>query len=663
MDYQESGIRSRCRRIGSELWAFRQTFFIICTPLLLLPLPLAIPTQPAYCGYILLLMAIWWVSEALPISVTSLVPLFGLPLLGVVPAGQVCLNYMKNANVLFLGGITVAIAIERWNLHKRIAFRILLVSGSKPIWLMLGFMLVTWFLSMWISNTATTAMMIPVIQAVLDQLDPANTPDFQDVPETPQDGAVLILEPTSPTLNEEKSLLGTTTESDIDDISFSNNKRKSALDYKDLEASMNNEALNDNNTYDLPYETEEATKGDRAEFEVGVPEEKCLTQEEKDFINITKGMNICVCFAANIGGVATLTGTAPNLVLQEYVTGLYKAHDKDDPISFTGWMAFGLPFASIAIVLCWIWLQLFFFGIKQSVFGFCFRKKGVQMNDSRKEEAVKSVLRKEYEKLGPMSFAEWVVLTNFLILAALWLTRDPRFVPGWGTLFKKGFVTDSTVSILICVLLFICPSRRPTFFCCRRYGDTSPSGPVEPLLDWETVWHKFPWGVLILVGGGFALADGAKVSGLSAWISNLLVELGSLPPWLMVMVLSFAVSMMTQVTSNTAITTLMLPILADLAAKVGLHPLYIMIPATVAASCAFMLPVATPPNAIVYAYGKITVMDMIKAGSMTTIIGVLVITLSICTFGRAIFQTDVLPWPITTHINTTYDQPWLNSTV
>ncbi|CAH1800554.1 unnamed protein product [Owenia fusiformis] len=583
-----------------ELWAYRNTLIIILTPLVLLPIPIIINTEPSRAGYLLLWMATWWVTECVPIAVTSLLPVVILPLMGVMKPGQISINYMRETAMLFIGGLVVAIGIEKWNLHKRIAFRILLIVGSKPVWLMMGFMLVTWFLSMWISNTATTAMMLPVVSAVLDQLDPTKLDDEMD------------------------------TEDEHESLEKNNhaNNGSAGTEMKQLSASTTHSEVT------LDHQQTEAEKAERAE------------QWKKEYQNLCKGMNICICYAANIGGTATLTGTTPNLIMQGSIGNLYEERGLKSPLSFATWMGFGLPGAAISVILCWLWLQIYFFGFKGSIFGLCCAKRTAR--GDRESEAVLKVLRREYEKLGPWSFAEVMILIHFVALALLWLLRDPQFIPGWASLFKEGYIKDSTPAVIITILLFIVPAKKPTFFCLRKPGERR--GPVTALMDWETVEEKFPWGVLLLLGGGFALAESATVSGLSAWISEQLTGLKNLPPWAMVMIICFAVAMITQVTSNTAITTLMMPILSGLSINIGLHPMILMLSATIAASCAFMLPVATPPNAIVFAYGHVTVVDMVKAGFMMNCVCVLVITLGINTWGNAMFNLSVMPWNTTTPV-------------
>ncbi|CAH1800553.1 unnamed protein product [Owenia fusiformis] len=580
-----------------ELWAFRNTLIIILTPLLLLPIPLVINTEPARAAYLLLWMAIWWITECVPIAVTSLLPVIILPFMGLMTPGQISINYMRDAAMLFIGGLVVAIGIEKWNLHKRIAFRILLIVGSKPVWLMMGFMLVTWFLSMWISNTATTAMMLPVVSAVLDQLDPAKVNLEKEEGEDAD--------------SREKHHANGVPGTELRQISSSTTHSESVLVHDDTE-------------------TEKA---------------KAIEWKEK-YNHLCKGMNLCICYAANIGGTATLTGTTPNLIMQGFINSMYEKRGLKSPLSFATWMGFGLPGAAISVILCWLWLQFYFFGFKGSIFGLCFAKKTAGRD--REGDAVKRVLRKEYEKLGPWTFAEVMILIHFVGLATLWLTRDPQFVPGWASLFRDGYIKDSTPAVLVTILLFIVPAKKPTFFCLRKHGERR--GPVTALMDWETVHEKFPWGVLLLLGGGFALAEAAQVSKLSAWISEQLTGLKHLPPWAMVMIICFAVAMITQVTSNTAITTLMMPILSGLSLSVGVHPMYLMLSATIAASCAFMLPVATPPNAIVFAYGHVTVVDMVKAGFMMNCVCVLVITLGINTWGNAMFNLSVMPWNASTPV-------------
>ncbi|NXQ17472.1 S13A5 protein, partial [Peucedramus taeniatus] len=544
--------------------------------------------QEARCAYIIIIMAVYWCTEVIPLAVTSLMPVVFFPLLGVQTSKKVCLQYLNSTNMLFFGGLIVAIAVEQWNLHRRIALRVLLILGVKPALLMLGFMIVTAFLSMWISNTATTAMMVPIVQAVLDQLDSTEHDVTMVEQAAGQTNTVIELE--------EKGTSGSTAERGV---------------------------IN-----------EQVTDDPRS------PEEK------KTRKRICKGMTLCVCYAASIGGTATLTGTGPNVVLKGQMNQLYP--DNNDIVNFASWFGFAFPNMILMLVLAWFWLQFSFMGLN-------FKKSwGFRTEKTAKEKAAYGVLKAEVKKLGPMSYAEINVLFLFVLLVLLWFTRNPGFVKGWSSRLFPGaekYITDSVPAVFIALLMFVLPAQKPK--CIPWNPSTSDPEQTEedkkkpflsaPLLDWNVVQRKMPWSIVLLLGGGFALADASANSGLSAWMGLQMTPLGSIPPWAIATVTSLLIAVFTECTSNVATATLFLPVFSSMAESIKIHPLYVMLPGTLSASFAFMLPVATPPNAIVFSYGHIHVLDMVKAGIVMNIIGVCCVSLAINTWGRPMFHLDTYP--------------------
>uniref|UniRef100_A0A672QJE2 Solute carrier family 13 member 5 n=1 Tax=Sinocyclocheilus grahami TaxID=75366 RepID=A0A672QJE2_SINGR len=542
--------------------------------------------QEASCAYVIILMAVYWCTEALPLAVTSLLPAVLFPMLGIMQSKMVCMQYLKDTNMLFVGGLMVAVAVEHWNLHKRIALRVLLIVGVRPALLMLGFMGVTAFLSMWISNTATTAMMVPIVQAVLEQLNKQETESSQT------------------TCGEERP--------QAPEAEY----KQTAKD-RDTEGQVKNLVLR---TLDVS------------------PEAKQKKSAEKRLM--AKGMTLCVCYAASVGGTATLTGTGPNLVLKGQMNQLFP--DNGDVINFASWFGFAFPNMIIMLTIAWLYLQFIFMG-------FNIRKTwGCGAVKSEKEIAAYNVIKEQHLQLGPMCFGELSVLALFSLLVALWFTRDPGFVTGWATHTfntEAEYVTDATVAVFIALLLFILPSKPPRLcFWSSTGSETEPqlsSAPSPALLSWKVAQKKLPWNIVLLLGGGFALAKGSEVrSGLSRWMGNQLTPLHSIPPWAIVIILCLLIAIFTECTSNVATATLFLPVLSQ---SVGINPLYIMVPCTLSASFAFMLPVATPPNAIVFSYGYLKVSDMAKTGVMMNIIGIFCITLSINTWGKAMFNLDSFP--------------------
>jgi sodium-dependent dicarboxylate transporter 2/3/5 len=490
------------------------SFFI--TPVLALAIVLFAdlkPGEPAVTNTlaVALLMAVWWITGVVPLAVTSLLPVALFPLLGIMDARVVSATYFNNVIFLFMGGFIIALAMQRWNLHRRIAMKILLITGVGPGRILLGFMLATAFLSMWMSNTATAMMMMPILISVIDKLEES----------------------------------------------------------------------------------------------VG----------EKTVKDYSIGLLLGVAYAASIGGIATLVGTPPNLSFVR----IFHIYFPDAPeISFASWMLFALPVSILIFISAWL---LLFYMYKPS------QKNWVNIH--------RHTFRDQLRSLGPMGYEEKVVLIAFLTVALLWIFRlDINFglfqLPGWSRIFpKSAFTDDGTVAIFIAVILFILPSR------------SEGSGRI---MDWDTA-SKLPWHIILLFGGGFALASGIKESGLSEWFGQQLVFVASLNPILVILCISLLITFLTELTSNTATTEMILPILAGIAISTKMNPLLLMLPATLSASMAFMLPVATPPNAIVFATNRITVMQMARTGLLLNLAGALIITAMTYLLGAYVFDIRMGEFP------------------
>ncbi|XP_061537356.1 solute carrier family 13 member 2-like isoform X4 [Phycodurus eques] len=584
------------------LWRYRNYIVIVLTPLLLLPLPLVIPTSEAKCGFVIILMALYWCTECIPLAATALLPVILFPMMKIMESDEVCIQYLKDSNMLFIGGLLVAIAVEHWNLHKRIALQVLLFVGVKPSLLMIGFMGTTAFLSMWISNTASTAMMLPIANAVLQQLSDS---------EANAEGRAHDLQGAR---------------HGMENQGFEMNDTNECKEVKQKDSSSN-----------MDRDNVEVTDNDVSKGCAWSPEmaEQRRNKREQKYMKLTKGMSLCVCYAASIGGTATLTGTTPNVILKGQIDKLFP--ENGGVINFANWFGFAFPNMILMLALAWLWLQFMFLGLN-------FKKSFGWGAESAGDKEAYQVIKEEYKRLGKMSFAEASVLVIFTLLVLLWFTREPGFIPGWATVLfnqKKAYVTDGTVAILMSALFFCIPSKFPK--CGRTSEDGGPAEAAPPLLTWEIVHEKMPWNILLLLGGGFALAHGSEVSGLSTWLGETLIPLQSIPPFAISILLCLMVAMFTECSSNTATTTLFLPILGAMATAIKLHPLYVMFPCTIAASLAFMLPVATPPNAIAFSYGNLKVMDMAKAGFILNFIGVLTINIGINTWGVAMFDLNSFP--------------------
>ena len=474
------------------LWLGILSFALV----MLWPAPEGMPEEAKRMAATVLLMGCWWIGESIPLGVTALVPLVAFPLLGVMPSAMVAPNYANHYVFLLLGGFFIALALQRWNLHTRMALWIIRAVGTSARRLVLGFMLAAGFLSMWISNSATAMMMMPI-------------------------GLGLIMK--------------------IEDMQGG--------------------------------------------------------QKDKTARNFGVCLMLGIAYAANIGGVATLVGTFPNVVF----AGMFGKHFPHGPeITFVEWLKIGLPFACLFIPLMWLYMVLFAAPIKGQV---------VKDADT--------LIQRELAALGKMRRGEKMVMAIFVATAVLWITRGDiqvggLVIPGWaGLLGLKAYVHDATVAMAMGILCFVIPVD-------RKAG--------EPLLDWESGGKRAPWGILLLFGGGFAIAAGFEESGLTAWGGTKLIVLEGVPIPIVIAAVAFTMTFLTEVTSNTATTTMMLPILAATAHVLKINPLLLMLPATMSASCAFMLPIGTPPNAIVFASGKVGLMQMGKTGFVLNLIGVGVIT-------------------------------------
>lgn len=469
-----------------------------------------------------LLMVSWWITEAVPFAVTALLPLALLPLLRVIKTGQTAAAYAHHYVFLLLGGFFIALAMQKWGLHRRIALRTIKLIGVSPRRVILGFMVASAFLSMWISNTATTMMMMPIGLAVILHA-------LENAPDSGRDPA------------------------------FSRNA---------------------------------------ARFSVA--------------------LMLGIAHAASVGGIGTLIGTAPNIVFAGMVHQLFP---NSPEIGFFQWFMLGLPLVIVFVPIIWAFLV----GVIHRI--------GPDFTLGEGD-----VVSEELKKLGRISKGEVYVLGIFVVTVILWIFRRDiglgfMTIPGWSNLLGiEEYVQDSSIVILTSSIMFFIPVDRPK---------------GEYVMDWE--WAaKTPWGILILFGGGFALANGFQESGLAEWIGSGLQGITQIPTVLMIFLVVLMVTFLTELTSNTA-TTMMMPILAAVSVSMGIHPFLLALPATIAASCAFMLPVATPPNAIVFGSGHVTIPQMAKTGLGLNLIGVVLVTVLIYLVAVPLFGIDLSQPPAWLH--------------
>lgn len=629
---------------------WKNFIIVFLTPFVLSPLLIAGQgSSVAKCAFAVILIGVYWVLEVMPIAVTSLIPIFLFPLMGIMPSKDVCANYANDTLMLFFGSLVVAAAVEQWNLHKRIALRALTLVGPEPRWLMLGIMLPTWFLSMWMSNTATAAMMIPILSAILSQMktvkENAQKREASDIEiYIPKQNGYVQCHQNDQDNIQQKEVQVTL---EMENILDKNHPFLLQLKNDSVPRVASDASINAEDFASTALLTGKVKSRD-TKAEHRVDRVKSTEEAEKEFAQLAKTFSLCVAYAANCGGIATLTGTPPNIILKGQADILFQEYDADSGITFATWLIVGIPLSFLTFMVTWICMQVY-----------ALRKNFLCCIKQRESfEAVKHHMKQEYDRLGRMSFAEIIVLCLFILLALLWITRNPVFIPGWGQLFREKFVKDSTAAIFISVLVFVLPSKPPGF--CRRESDYTPSKDeliggksYIPLLDWKTAQQKVSWGVLLLMGGGFALAEGCAKSGLSEWLSEKLTVFGGLPHLAIATILAYITAAVTNVTSNAATATLFLPIVGGLAIRLSMHPLYLMIPTAVAASFAFVLPVGTPPNAIVFSTGHLKISDMAKAGVIVNILAVFILFICMAAFIIPVFHLDTLPDFVLAHNNLT----------
>nr|XP_045621413.1 protein I'm not dead yet-like isoform X2 [Procambarus clarkii]XP_045621414.1 protein I'm not dead yet-like isoform X2 [Procambarus clarkii] len=596
-----------------------RSIVLVLTPIIFSFLPLCWDTSAARCGYVIVIMAVYWMTEALPLAITALIPVFAFPLLGVISTGDICIVYMKETNMMFLGGLTVAIAVEHCNLHRRIALRVILLLGQSPRRLMAGFMLTTMFLSMWISNTATTAMMVPIVDAILVELyagqsdEDETDKEFMDLSVYPPHQSQMELAPSvqkrDPRLSEDKE----------DETAWHQRAHTIPEEELDGKATMTR----------VPFPVSSARRASSAHG----PD---ATEADTLYKDTKVVLLMSVMYAADLGGTGIITGSGTNMVLKGL---LQDSYSEPTGLNFLSWMLFNVPGMLICVVLAWLWLQLYFSGMLCGQ-----RKKMIQNPSEERQKAVKQLILAKYRELGLITFQEVVVLTLFIILVLLWLFRAPEFIPGWAKWFEDAFgveVDDATPAMFIVFLLFALPANLN--FWCFSKPDEPKRLDNNSCLTWKVVQEKIPWGVVLLLGGGFAMAEGAKVSGLSQWMGESLKGLNGLHSVYIVMIVTFSTAMLTEVASNTATASILLPVLNELALNIQVNPIYLMLPATICCSYAFMLPVATPPNAIVFGAANMKTTQMMYAGIVMNIICIIVINVMINTLGVYMFDLNTMP--------------------
>ncbi|XP_044042762.1 solute carrier family 13 member 4 isoform X5 [Siniperca chuatsi] len=622
-----------------KLWKARKLIVVVFIPLSLLPLPLIHPTSEACCAYVLMVTAVYWVSEAVPLGAAALVPAFLYPLFGVLKSSEVAAEYCKDTTLLLMGVICLAASIEKWNLHKRIALRMVMIAGAKPGMLVLGFMCCTVFLSMWLSNTSTTAMVMPIAEAVLQQLictGLADSHSDSETAEVPEDDGAVSDKEENLDKNQLELLYRDSSDCTKQELSTLSEVQTGEVNGLGLRPISNQDFIRHTNGH-LPQVAIEIPNVKR------VKARRDSQYPTKRDHMICKCLSLSITYAATIGGLITITGTSTNLIFAEQFNTRYP---DAKVINFGTWFIFSFPIAIIMLVLTWLWLHFLFLG--------CNFRETCSLSKKRKtrrEMLSERRIHEEYAKLGPISYPEVVTGVFFILMTLLWFTREPGFVPGWTSLFeKKGYRTDATVSVLLGFLLFLIPARRP-FSSSSSCRNTDDDDPLAPMITWKDFQRLMPWEIVILVGGGYALAAGCKVSGLSVWIGRQLEPMSGLPPWAVTLLACLLVSAVTEFASNPATLTVFLPILSALSETLHINPLHTLIPSTMCVSFGVMLPVGNPPNAIVFSYGHVKISDMVKAGFGVNLIGVAVVMLAITTWGVPLFNLTEFPaWAVARNV-------------
>ncbi|KFM13621.1 Solute carrier family 13 member 4 [Aptenodytes forsteri] len=615
-----------------EILRSRNLLLVVLIPLLLLPLPLLYPSSEASCAYVLIVTAVYWVSEAVPLGAAALVPAFLYPLFGVMKSSEVAAEYFKNTTLLLMGVICVAASVEKWNLHKRIALRMVMMAGAKPGMLLLCFMCCTTVLSMWLSNTSTTAMVMPIVEAVLQEL--VNAEEEHEVISTA--GSTIIEENEPIGLSEkhgQHSLELIFINEDATTTDFSSLMHSKSMNGVHMIANPIGMMNSKSNGQHIPQAQILVLPPKPSELGLST---KYRYQTRHDHM-VCKCLSLSISYAATIGGLTTIIGTSTSLIFLEHFNNHYP---NAEVVNFGTWFLFSFPISLIMLVLTWFWMHWLFLG--------CNFKETCSVSQKKKtkrEEMSERRIQEEYKKLGNVSYPEMVTGFFFILMTLLWFTREPGFVPGWSSFFeKKGYRTDATVSVFLGFLLFLIPAKKPCFGKREKDGEKSTDiNTLDPIITWKDFQKTMPWEIVVLVGGGYALAAGCKTSGLSTWIGRQMLSLSSLPYWAVTLLACILVSLVTEFVSNPATITIFLPILCSMSETLLINPLYTLIPVTMCISFAVMLPVGNPPNAIVFSYGHCQIKDMVKAGLGVNLIGLAVVMVAINTWGIRLFQLNTFP--------------------
>ncbi|CAF1290111.1 unnamed protein product [Rotaria sordida] len=554
---------------------------IFLTPLVLLPLPLIVETAQARCAYIVLILTVYWVSEAMPYAVTSILPLSFFPLAGIISSDNVGLNYFREITTLFVGSMMLAHAMEHVHLHRRLGLFVLSIVGTSIKWSMAGLMGVTAFLSMWINNSAATSIMIPAAIAIIDELQ-----NYQ----------------------QEKSV--------IDKIVARRQSKEIVSDESTISLDITTcveEQIKQMPTIqeNVPIELNEQVIHDQTDRSLNTVLNSTSTNHV-NYKQLKTAFLIAVAYSAAIGGLATLVGTGPNIFVKGFTDKYYGKGSHAFDISFTNFLLFALPIGVIMLVICWLWLQLLY--NRKELLPWI----KVDPNSLESQKYLKSLLKNQYKELGSLSWQEYTITILFFIMVILWVTRDFSSYPGWGIIFREDYVTDATVAVLIGTLPLILPNKNPF----------SKQWEYQPIIHWDHLSKKFPWGVFMLQGAGLAIAEGFKESNLSETVASFLHFIVGASDITIIFVVIVLSAIFTEFTSNLACATILFPILGSIAKTTGIHAARLILPSCMAVSLSFMLPIATPPNAMIFLRGNVRIIDLVKVGLGMKLFGIVIILIA-----------------------------------
>nr|XP_050850092.1 protein I'm not dead yet-like [Vespula vulgaris] len=542
------------------LGTYWKILFAILWPLLLLPPLIIYNYMEVRCAFVVLIMAGYWITEVFPMAITSLIPIVLFPCFGILNTAETCSCYMNDTIMVFIGGLILAVAIEHCNLHLRIALGVMKIVGCSHSRLLASLCVVTTFISMWVSNTAATAMMLPIIFAVLRELE--EVCDFLILP------MVYIL----------VNLLSLILLLRLDLVGCS---------------------------------TIKPTK-------------------------ITMSYLLITAYSATFGGTGTLVGTGTNLTFK----GIYEStFPMTDGINFTAWMIASFPQMVLNSFCTWLYVRIAFLGYLRPK-----SKDALAATIGKEGEIIaNNVVKERYSNLGPISFHEIGVALLFIMCIFLWIFRKPGFIIGWSEYITDIEVKDSTPVIFASILMFFIP-KYPAFIHSWSKDPTKrPIKSSEGLITWKVIESKMPWSLMFLLGGGFAISKGSVHSSLARLIGQSLTPLKTLPPIIIMACICFFVGMITEFTSNVGIANITLPVIAQMSIAMELHPMYLMVPATLMCSFSFRLPVGTPPNALITVAGHIPTKWLMLAGCVPSLYSLLIQVLLFPIWGVYIY--DIYEFP------------------